>query len=120
MSEFLRNAERILDAAGNMDRTGSSRHSVTILIDWSGAIRVVTDSDWTLQSLQIERGARLAYRVTENQGRVRVEGRSGSESCVLESSAAAVARNILHQGHAPGERASAATLPASKRISTSL
>ena len=120
MSEFLRNAERILEAAGNMDRNGSPPGPVTILIDWAGAIRVVAASDWPLQSLQAEYGARLAYRVTEEQGRVRVEGRSVSESCLIESSSAAAARTILHQGRAPGERAGRTVLPASKRICTSL
>ena len=93
---------------------------MTILIGWSGAIRVVADSEWPLSSLQVEHGARLAYRVTEREGWVRVEGRSGSESCVLESSAAAAVRNILNRCPVPRQAVGAAVIPASRPVFTSV
>jgi hypothetical protein len=54
-------------------------------------------SGWALPSLQAHLGARAVYRVTRNSGQVRVEGRSGGRSCLLESERAAVtARHLLN------------------------
>lgn len=69
---------------------------MTILIGEDGAIRMCTDSDWPLDSLALHHGARAAYRVTGGKGKVRVEGREGSQRCVLESvPQAEVARRLL-------------------------
>ena len=96
MSRFVDNAVRILDAAENVARSGHAPSDMTILIAPEGGIRVVADSEWPLESLQAHHGAQMAYRVSERRGTVRVEGREGSRTCLLESARPAhVARLLL-------------------------
>lgn len=58
MGEFLRNAENILEAAGSTaGRTGEASE-VAILIGWTGQVRIAVGSDWPLESLEREHGAR--------------------------------------------------------------
>jgi hypothetical protein len=91
VSHFAENAQRILDAA----ESAGSCSEMTILIGQDG-IRMIANSDWPLDSLLWHHGARTAYRVSENRGSVRVEGREGSRRCVLESSSPSrVARLLL-------------------------
>jgi hypothetical protein len=71
----------ILEAA---ESAGSSSH-MTILIGEDGHIKMFADSDWPLDSLSWHHGAKTAYRVTEHSGSVRVEGREGQRTCVMES-----------------------------------
>jgi hypothetical protein len=59
--------------------------NMTILIGQEGAIHMIADSDWPLDSLTWHHGAKTAYRVSEHSGSVRVEGREGSRTCVMES-----------------------------------
>jgi hypothetical protein len=71
----------ILEAA---EAAGSSSN-MTILIGNDGHIKMFADSDWPLDSLTWHHGAKTAYRVTEHCGSVRVEGREGMRTCVMES-----------------------------------
>jgi hypothetical protein len=71
----------ILEAA---ESAGSSS-SMTILIGHEGGIHMIADSDWPLDSLSWHHGAKTAYRVSEQSGSVRVEGREGQRTCVMES-----------------------------------
>ena len=72
---------------------------MTILIGTDGGIQMIANSDWPLDSLALERGAKSAYRVSERGGRVRVEAREGYSRCVLESNTTAcAARLLLGQG----------------------
>ena len=90
MSSFARQAEEILNAA----ESAGSCSDVTILLGPAG-IRIVADSDWPLDSLLWHHGAQTAYRVKENHGIVRVEGREGSKHCVLESASPARTARLL-------------------------
>ncbi len=91
VSRFTQQAESILAAA---ESAGESS-PMTILIGPDG-IRMIADSDWPLDSLLLHHGARTAYRVTENRGQIRVEGREGVRRCVLESkSHSKIARLLL-------------------------
>jgi hypothetical protein len=58
---------------------------MTILIRHDGGLHMIADSDWPLDSLSWHHGAKMAYRVSERSGSVRVEGREGLRTCVLES-----------------------------------
>ena len=80
MDEFLRNGQSLLEAAHNRDETGT----LAILIGRDGSFRAIEHSDWPLESLAAEHGARMAYRVSKRGGNVRVEGRSGTRTLVLE------------------------------------
>ena len=79
---FAQRAQELLEAA----IAGPAGSEMTVLIGHDGAIQLCADSDWPLESLARERGARSAYRVSSNRGGVRVEGREGLRTCVLESS----------------------------------
>jgi hypothetical protein len=95
VSQFLENARRILDTATSAAGTGEGTR-FSILIGPAGEIRMVADSDWPLDNLAAEHGARMAYRVSGSGDRVRVEGRSGGQRCLLENeSPGAVARRLL-------------------------
>ena len=55
-----------------------------MLIGHDGEIQMCADSDWPLDSLMLDRGARTGYRVSPRRGSVRVEGREGLRRCLLE------------------------------------
>lgn len=89
-------AREILEAAENASRQGQVCSEMTILIGPEGHIRMVVDSDWPLDSLARHHGAQSAYRVSEQTGSIRVEGRDGTRHCVLESVAhSRIARLLL-------------------------
>jgi hypothetical protein len=71
----------ILEAA---ESAGSSS-DMTILIGHDGALHMIADSDWPLDSLTNHHGAKTAYRVSEHRGSVRVEGREGMRTCAMEA-----------------------------------
>ena len=78
---FAQRAQELLEAAV----AGPAVSEMTVLIGHDGAIQLCADSDWPLDSLARERGAKSAYRVRSHGGAVRVEGREGLRSCILES-----------------------------------
>jgi hypothetical protein len=96
VTDFLANAEHILETAASADGVELESGNFSILIGRDGAIRMVMGSDWPLDSLQAHHGAKAAYRVSRNGAQVRVEGKSPTGSCVLESEpAASVAKRML-------------------------
>jgi hypothetical protein len=46
---------------------------------------MVADSDWPLESLQTHHGAQMAFRVSQQETTVRVEGRAGWQTCLLKT-----------------------------------
>jgi hypothetical protein len=90
VTDFLADAERIFETALSGDG------EVSILIGDDGALRMIMGSDWPLDSLQSHHGARAAYQVRRSAGQVRVEGKSATARCLLQSEpAAAVAKRFL-------------------------
>ena len=85
MSHFEQTAATIFEAAECASAAGHSSSELTILVGAAGGISVVMDTDWSLESLQCDRGAKMAYRVSHNGGIVKVEGRAGSRTCVFEA-----------------------------------
>ncbi len=85
VSIFFENARKIFETAEAAVRAGETPSDVTILVGNDGGLQVLADSDWPLDSLLAHRGARMAYRVGARGGRALLEGRSGFESCRLES-----------------------------------
>jgi hypothetical protein len=95
---FTEQAYEILEAAESASSKGVACSEWTVVVTQEGAIRMFADSDWPLDSLAGEHGARAAYRVTEHRGNVRVEARAGARSCTLESTTPRrVARLLLGQ-----------------------
>jgi hypothetical protein len=98
VSRFAQDAQNILEAAASAARRGEACAPMTILIGAEGAIRICMAGDWPLDSLLQHHGARAGYRVSSAQGIVRVEGRQGSQSCLLETRTPAhAARWLLGQ-----------------------
>ncbi len=86
MSAFLQDAVGIFETALTGCQSAETA-DMAVLVDANGGLRVVESRDWTLSGLEAHYGARTIYRIDRNAGRVRVEARSGAESCVLESAA---------------------------------
>ena len=84
MQRFAEQAQNLLDAALTAIERGESCQEMTILIGREGGIQMCADSDWPLDSLMLDRGARTGYRVSAGRLSVRVEGREGLRKCVLE------------------------------------
>lgn len=82
---FVANAEEIFDVAHTNFLSGGPVSDLSILVGYDGAIRMVADSDWPLDALSREHGARMAYRVSQASDRLRVEGRAGSRTCLFEA-----------------------------------
>jgi hypothetical protein len=85
VSHLTQQAQDLLDAALAATERGETCTEMTILVGPDGAIHMCAESDWPLDSLARERGARTAFRVSERQGRVSVIGREGPHTCFLES-----------------------------------
>jgi hypothetical protein len=83
--EFLDNARNIFEAAQNVFFSTGSMEPMSVLVSGDGGIHLVANSDWSLESLQAHHGARMAYRVSQRQGRVLLEGRAGVRTCLFEA-----------------------------------
>jgi hypothetical protein len=87
VTNFWDNAKRLMDAAVDAATAGGHTDSLTVLIGAEGGIHLIVDSDWPLERLAEERGARMAYRVTNQKGRIGVAGRQGETTCQIETKA---------------------------------
>ncbi len=86
MSIFWENATKLLDAALSAVQSGSAASdSMTVLIGHGGGIHILPNNDWPLDRLAGDRGARMAYRVTQKNGRIAVSGLEGGNTCRLET-----------------------------------
>jgi len=110
VSRFVDNAVEILNAAESAVNSGHTPSDMTILITPDG-IRMIADSDWPLDSLQLHHGAKVAYRVSQSAAHVRVEGRAGSRTCLFETAKPDWAARLLRQ-RAPGYWAAPALIEA--------
>ncbi len=96
VSDFLTNAERIFETAAAASGAELESGALAILIGQDGAIHMLMNSDWPVDSLQAHHGASAAYRVSRSDGQVRVEGKSRMGSCLLQSEpASSVAKRFL-------------------------
>ena len=96
MRAFWADAEGIFETAQGASSAGSPDCELAILIGPQGEIRMLDGSGWALGGLLAEHGAKTAYRVTRERGRVWLEGKSGGDTCLLQSESPAVAaRNLL-------------------------
>lgn len=84
MSRFLEIARELLDAAEAISGApGSGCGNWTVLVAPGGGVSMVAASDWPLESLLRERGAVQAFRVQQQGERLVVEGRAGTQACLL-------------------------------------
>lgn len=90
---FLHDAAAILDTASQ----SAEPTRYTLLIQSTGQLHLIADSDWPLDRLAAERGALRAYRVSNTSSGVFVEGLQGSRTCrVTAQPPAAIARRLLN------------------------
>ena len=99
MSQFLDNAANLLDAAESAVQFGNPPSHLTILLGCEGGIRMIADSDWPLDSLQNEHGASMAYRITQEHEKVRVDGREGLRTCRVETPNHNLAARLILGGY---------------------
>jgi hypothetical protein len=93
---FLKNAESLFESARTASANGNAISDFSVLIGTDGAIRMIADSDWALDRLAAENGAAMAYRIREERGRIRIDGRSASSTCRFETAPPArAARELL-------------------------
>jgi hypothetical protein len=96
VTDFLANAERIFETAASADGAELQSGDLAILIGQDGAIRMLMGTDWPLDSLQAHHGASAAYRVSRSGVQVRVEGKSRTGSCLLQSEpVSSIAKRLL-------------------------
>ncbi len=63
----------------------ATSESMTVLIGREGGMHLLPNNDWPLDRLAAERGARMAYRVSQTDGKVAVSGLHGLAKCLLET-----------------------------------
>ena len=96
VTDFFENAERIFETAASATGAGTESGNLAIVVGDDGAIRMLMGSDWPLDSLRAHLGARAAYRVSRSGSQVRVEGKSRTGACLLQSEpVSSVARRLL-------------------------
>ena len=95
MRAFWENAESIFETACSAFERGFEDCDWAILIDARGQIQVMDASGWGLDGLAAEHGNRTIYHVTRRSGTVRLEGRRGSQTCLLRSESPATAARHL-------------------------
>src|SRR5687767_8469894 len=76
-------------------RAGHTPTDFVILLGCDAGIRMVAASDWSLDALQLEHGARTAYRVSMQGGNIRVDGKESGRYCRLEKEAPARTAKLL-------------------------
>lgn len=86
MSLFWEHAAQIMEAALAAASVGyATSQSMTVLIGVEGGIHVLPNNDWPLDRIKEERGAAMAYRVSQQPARITVDGLNGGVKCQLES-----------------------------------
>jgi hypothetical protein len=86
---FAERALQILEAAECAAALGENSTGLTILIAPDGAVHMKTNpeqsgADWPLDRLMAHHGAASGYRVSSEEGLIRVEAREGNRVCRLE------------------------------------
>ncbi|SRR5258708_4795957 len=86
MDRFLDNAARILEGGRSAAQADCNTQTAwTVILDSRGAVRMIADSDWPLDSLARENGATMAYRVSQSGSHVKVDGIAQGRRCALET-----------------------------------
>jgi len=108
VGQFTDNAASIFEAAERAMRTGHEVSTMTILIGREVSVRLIAESARPLDSLQAHHGAQMVYRIGQRQETVRLEGREGARTCLLESEKLNRAAQRLLAAHNPYQLAEAA------------
>jgi hypothetical protein len=119
---FWADAQSIFETARQAFRHGEPDCDWAFLIGPQGDLHMLEAAGWTLPALLAQYGAQRVYRVTRERGCIRLEGRSASDTCQLQSeSAARTAGHLLarYPALAPvWSRPSPALLPQAPTVGT--
>lgn len=99
MSRFVENAVKLMKAAESAVEAGNSPTDMAILISSQGGIRMVANSTWPLESLQAYHGSQTAYRVSQQNQKVRVDGREAGHTVTFESEDPKTAARLILGGY---------------------
>jgi hypothetical protein len=112
MGSFSDNAASIFEAAESVLKAGQQPTDMTIVIGQEGGIQLIAESDWPLDSLLVHHGAQMAYRVSQQDKSLRLEGRAGSRTCLFETAKLDGAARTLLTGRTEYELTHLLTEPA--------
>jgi len=87
VDDLLSNARRLLETATDSVECGLGGGDWTLFYGPEGGLQMIAGSAVCLDSLPWSRGATAAWQVSRSGGRVRVEGHSGDDRCLLEARA---------------------------------
>ncbi|MEZ5352012.1 MAG: hypothetical protein R2762_05195 [Bryobacteraceae bacterium] len=83
---FWNNATELLNAAEGVRNAGGEVTGVDVLIGYDGQVHLFMNGGiGPLDALRAHHGARMAFRVSQQDHCVRVEGRAGSRTCLFEA-----------------------------------
>jgi hypothetical protein len=85
VGRFTQHAANIFESAETALRAGQQLSDITIVIGREGGIRLIAESDWPLDTLQVHHGAQMVYRVRQQAETLSLEGRAGTRTCLFES-----------------------------------
>jgi hypothetical protein len=100
VSLLLKHAENLYAVAEAAAGPGAGAQELAILVRADGGLHVLQAEGWSLSRIAEHHGVRTAYRVSRKGAAVRVEGRTGTQSCLLRGEAARVAGAGVAQGPA--------------------
>lgn len=95
MDTLLENSRRLLATMRQSVATGPSEDEWTVFVTHDGHTQMIAGECGSLESLAWTHGARMAWRVSHQSGRIVVESREGSRTCRIEEPAPATARCML-------------------------
>jgi hypothetical protein len=80
MNTLLRNAESIFDIA---IAPAAEYDNAALVVDRAGGMRVLNFAEWSLPAIICEFGASEVYLIERKSGKLKVEGWSAAERCVV-------------------------------------
>jgi hypothetical protein len=97
VSRFLDHAVRIIEIAEQVGQ--QSAGDLTVLVDSSGGMRIVQESNLSLAALRDMHGASMAYRVSRGAEGVQITGIEGGRTIQMASETThSVAKRLLGGG----------------------
>lgn len=80
MDTLLRNAESIFEIAIS---PAAEYDNAAVVVDRTGGMRVLNAAEWSLPAIICEYGASEVYLIERKSGKLKVEGWSATERCVV-------------------------------------
>jgi hypothetical protein len=86
VSTLLRNVESIFEIA---IAPAAEYDNAALVVDRAGGMRVLNAAEWSLPGIVCEFGASEVYLIERRSGKLKVEGWSATETCVVSGTLAA-------------------------------